>query len=361
VAESGPDEAESALIAFQAKVAAGPVNTTLIDEAAAFSRQYAEAFSKAKYPSGSPFGKIYEELLIFSDVEKLAETPLRERRYATAMEALKPLKSITDPGVKGRTAALLAKIDAEVGKDFAGVEEEGKKLEAARQYGDARRHYQTHASRFQGTEYHKRLANKPAILEALEKAEAAKPPETPAPAPPPANPAPEPPKEPPAPTPPEPPKESAKPPSSEPAPAASPPPEAETPKPAIPKDVKNACAIRKSLKVVYCTKCDRVLEIGDLQDDRCKQCQGKPGKGEVCTRVYFQADCHPEKKSDKPITCCGKIHNMPQEDRARVVAECQSCGDWTDLQNDVKHKEDCKSRLNVKRFCLKSGTFPHAE
>jgi outer membrane biosynthesis protein TonB len=355
-AGSASDEAEAALRAFQSRISAGPVNNALIDEAASLSRQYADAFPKAKYPSGAPFGKIYEELLIYADVEKLAENPLRERRYSAALEALKPLRSITDAGVKGRVSALLAKIDAEVGKDFAEVEEEGKKLESAKLYGDARRHYQTHAARFQGTEYHKRLANKPAILEALEKAEAARPP-APAPETPPApTPAPpEPPKEAPAPAPPETPKESSKPPAPAPAPVA------EAPCPAIPRDVRNACAIRKSLKVAYCAKCDRVLEIGDLQADRCRQCQGKPGKAEVCARVYYQAECHPEKKSDKPVTCCGKTFNVPLEDRARVIAECQACGGWADLQGDVRHKEDCKNRLDVRRLCLKSGTAPHVE
>lgn len=348
-AASGAEEAEAALRAFQSKVSAGPVNAALIDEAAALSRQYADAFPRTKYPGGSPFGKIYEELLIYTDVEKLAENPLRERRYAAALEALKPLRSITDAGVKGRVTALLAKIDAEVGKDFAEVEEEGKKLEAAKMYGDARRHYQTHAARFQGTEYHKRLANKPAILEALEKAEAAKPP-APAPAPeapPPAPP--EPPKEPPPPPPPEPPKES----SAAPAPAAEP------PRPALPRDVKNPCAIRKSLKVVYCAKCDHVLEIDDLQENRCRQCQGKPGKAEMCARVYYQAECHPEKMSDRPVACCGKTYDIPLEDRSRVVAECRSCGAWADLPGDIRHKEDCGKRLDVRRLCMKSGTAPH--
>ena len=190
-------EAEIALSQFRAKVAGGPVTQELIDESAELSRRYSEAFPRSRYPSGSPFDRIHEELLIYADVERLAEAPLRDRRYEAALKVLAPLKGITDPGVKGRVEALLAKVDGEIAKDFAEVEEEGRKLEEARRFRDALQHYQTHAPRFQGTVFHRRLANKPAVLEALEKAGAARPPGAPAPetAPPAPPPTPEPPKE----------------------------------------------------------------------------------------------------------------------------------------------------------------------
>lgn len=49
------------------------------------------------------------------------------------------------------------------------------------------------------------------------------------------------------------------------------------------------------------------------------------------------------------------------EDKARVVYYCESCEENGDLQSEIKHKDDCKNKLNVLKVCAKSGQGFHKD
>jgi hypothetical protein len=388
-------EAEAALAELQKKVASSPPTKELMDEAREQNRRFAEVYRG----KSSPFDKVLDDLFTrqmeqakenVAEVSTVVDTALRERRYGVALDQLKRMKASTDPAVKNQIATLIEKVDAEVKKDFAAVDSEGKKLESQKKYEDAKAHYAAAAPRFQGTEHYKYMANKPEIMEMLAKAaaeNAAKPAETPVeppkpadtqiakappkegPAEPPKEGVAEPPKEAPKAMPKEPPKsmpkEPPKPPPATPKPPAEPPKPKEAakppdaPKPEIPKDVKNPCDCKKIVKGVWCPKCQRVLEVDDVRRGVCKKCEEKPKKIELCVKKYYQAECHPEKISDRPISCDGKLYDLPLEDKAKIIYQCSSCEEAGDTQGEIKHKDDCKNRLGVKKICTKSGTGPH--
>jgi hypothetical protein len=119
------------------------------------------------------------------------------------------------------------------------------------------------------------------------------------------------------------------------------------------------CNCKKVVKGVYCIKCDRVLEPDDIRKGVCKRCEEPPKKVDMCVKKFYTVDGHPEKVSEKPITFEGKIYDIAQEDRARIVYYCNSCEEVGDTQNDVKHKADCANRSNTIKICLKSGIGPH--
>lgn len=271
-----------------------------------------------------------------ADVEKRVTSALRDKKYSDALESLKPLQKTSDTST---LATLLQKVLEDIHKDYSAVMEEGKKLEWEKKYVAAGDHYRAHAPRFTGTEYHKKLVHKPEDLDLVARAErdlatkafAPKPPSeepiakvTPKvePAPEPAKPVvvPEPPKPEPAKPAPEPPKPMAKmtpekpkmtpepkkpdPPKPE---LAKPEPAKPAPEPAAAKGpVKKPdvlCEVKRTAKGNFCIKCDRTLEPDDLRKGACKRCEEKPKKIDMCVKLFFQAECHPEKVDDKPVFC----------------------------------------------------------
>lgn len=57
----------------------------------------------------------------------------------------------------------------------------------------------------------------------------------------------------------------------------------------------------------FCVKEGRLLGPDDVRGNTglCKVCEEKPKKIEMCSKlksIFYQADCHPSKKSDKPIS-----------------------------------------------------------
>jgi hypothetical protein len=154
-----------------------------------------------------------------------------------------------------------------------------------------------------------------------------------------------------------------KPPPPPPPPPATPEPKPEAkpegPRPAIKKpDV--LCEVKKTAKGTYCIKCDRTLGPDDIRGGNCKKCDEKPKKIDLCVKRFFQSECEHKKIDDKPVFCCGKVHDFPQEDRSRIVYLCEACGEGGDIQSEIKHGAECKNRLSGTKICLKSGTPPHA-
>ncbi len=386
-------EAETTYASFRPRAESETASDALIAEASTLAEKFGHVkpdfdvlVTQLKQRRAEQIGK-----MAFSQVEGLVQAALKERRFGDALDALKALKGTPDAA---QAAILADKATEEIGKEFKIVDEQGKKLAAEKQYSAAAEHYRTQAKSFRATEHFKYLSNKPEMLDELAKTEiaaetakaqraAAPPKETaiakaPAPAPEPPKPvveAPKPamPKEPPKPAMPAPPAPkpavpAPKPP--EPKPAAPKPPE---PKPEPKEDAKPAegstvrykkpdvlCDCKKVLKGTYCVKCERTLMEDDLRKGLCKKCEEKPKKIDLCVKRYFQAECHPEKISDKPVLCDGKVYDFPHEDKARIVHLCEACDEWGETQSEIKHKAECKNRLATTKVCQKSGQGAHA-
>jgi len=118
------------------------------------------------------------------------------------------------------------------------------------------------------------------------------------------------------------------------------------------------------VKGLYCAPCKADLAEADVKDGACAKCGQKAAKAEYCERTcaFYQPACHPEKTSDKPITCCGKTYREKARDRARVTYACEACGAAADLEAEFKHKDDCKRKSAApKKVCPKSGAPPHSK
>jgi len=144
---------------------------------------------------------------------------------------------------------------------------------------------------------------------------------------------------------------------------ASPPPKKEK---KVSPAATGPCDLKRIVKFPYCSACARELGKDDVRSGVCKRCEGKPVQIEYCIKtsdVYYRADCHPDKKSDKPVLCDGKLFGVPHadEERSRATLLCESCGQTGDVEAEFKHKDGCKPKLGgLKKVCSKSGTAPHA-
>jgi hypothetical protein len=384
-------ERADALAAIRTKVGSStPMTEEVVREANDMAAKHGTAepqfeavASQARLKWADQLGK-----MTFDQVQQLVTSALRERRYGDATEALKPLANGAD---SKRVAELMTRVDTEAKGEFGSVDKFGKDLVAREQYNLAVEHYRANAPRFRGTIYYKTLSNNVESLQELaaEKEKlASRPKEGPKPAeieiakvtP---KETPEPPKEEPKETPKETPKpampaDTKKPVMEAPKPKEMP---KETPKPKEPEKPKEMpkppekpkdpvtvkafkkpdvlCNCKKVVKGVYCIKCDRTLEPDDLRKNLCKRCEEPPKKVDICVKKYFTVDGHPEKVSDKPITFEGKVYDIPQEDRARILHYCTTCEDVADTATELKHKPDCSNKNTVVKVCSKSGIGPH--
>jgi len=131
-------------------------------------------------------------------------------------------------------------------------------------------------------------------------------------------------------------------------------------------DATGPCDCKKLVKVPYCASCAREIAKDDLRTGVCKRCETKPVTIEYCVKAgetYYQAEGHPETRTDKPFTFDGKLINTPRtdEDRARISYLCESCMATADVESEFKHKDGCKGKIGgLKKICSKSGTAPHA-
>lgn len=65
------------------------------------------------------------------------------------------------------------------------------------------------------------------------------------------------------------------------------------------------CEVKKTVKGMWCLKCDRELTMDDVRNKLCKRCETKPAETEYCVKsigLQFTAECHPNKKDTKPIS-----------------------------------------------------------
>lgn len=126
------------------------------------------------------------------------------------------------------------------------------------------------------------------------------------------------------------------------------------------------CDLKKVLKVPYCVSCTREIVKEDLRNGVCKRCETKPVTIEYCVKFgesYYQADGHPETRSDKPFTFEGKFIGVPKadEERSRISYLCEACMATAEVEVEFKHMDGCKAKIGgLKKVCAKSGTAPHA-
>jgi hypothetical protein len=126
------------------------------------------------------------------------------------------------------------------------------------------------------------------------------------------------------------------------------------------------CDQKKLVKVPWCVSCSREIGKDDLRNGLCKRCETKATNVEFCVKAgetYYQAEGHPETRSEKPFTFEGKLISVPRtdEDRARITYLCESCMATAEVESELKHQEGCKPKIGgLKKVCAKSGTSPHA-
>ena len=403
VKKAGPtiNEANEAFSAFKLKAGQG-ASEELLAEADRLSDRYGDIFPDFHKLAAEIRTRRNESLSSkgLEHVKPLVEKAVSEARFGDAIDALKALRGGKDAEEAGK---LLVSIEAKVDEEYKVLVDAGAKLVVDKKYEPAADLYRDAAPKFRNTRHYKTVSNKPENLmemakaeadaqrmkearakaeadAALAKAETPKPapapapemkPEMPKPAPAPEmkpapapemkpampKPAPKPemkpemPKPPPPPPPPPMPKEEPK--KEDPAAAK------EGPKLAI-KKPEVLCDVKKTAKGNYCTGCDRMLGPDDVRGGNCKKCDEKPKKIDVCVKRYFQSECEHKKVDDKPVFCCGKVHDFPHEDRAPIAYLCESCNQGAQVREDIKHEAECKNRLSATKICMKSGTEPHA-
>ncbi len=174
------DEARRALAALQ-KEAEGPVSADLIARVTSASAKWNEAWAAGSRDKTAmtPFDQLAASLLLrraeqfnarFSATRASVEEHLKHRRYAMAVEELKKFRAGADSTFEEAIRDLVAGVDAAVEKDFAAVQAQGAALEQMGRFTEAGRYYASQASRFAGTTFHARIADKPESLAAVAKA-----------------------------------------------------------------------------------------------------------------------------------------------------------------------------------------------
>lgn len=144
-------------------------------------------------------------------------------------------------------------------------------------------------------------------------------------------------------------------------------PELKSGKSAGKKAATGPCQVKKTVKGYFCLTCDRQLGQNDVRGGECKKCETKPEQIDVCIiRIpIFTSKCQHKKSSEEPFVCCGKPWGVPtdfRDDLAACSYRCDVCGVKANVENQVKHKDDCKPNFGsgVVKVCTKSGKAPHA-
>lgn len=117
------------------------------------------------------------------EVEARIRAELQGGRYRRAEEILREYSAAAGRSGGAVVSFLTTLVLEAVEADFRQVEAEGRRLQEAGRYEEAARHYADCAGRFEGTEHHRYLLMKPAILEKLAKSGGGKPTGGPAAAP----------------------------------------------------------------------------------------------------------------------------------------------------------------------------------
>ena len=108
--------------------------------------------------------------LTFPEIETRVKNALEKSDYDEAVRSLRDLRGTAK---QDEAENLLKKVLEEIERDYTAVSKLGEKMEDADQYTRAADYYRTNAARFKGTQYYKKLANKPEMLEMMAEAELA--------------------------------------------------------------------------------------------------------------------------------------------------------------------------------------------
>ena len=70
------------------------------------------------------------------------------------------------------------------------------------------------------------------------------------------------------------------------------------------KGETNDCDLKTTVKGYWCEKCDAILGKEDIDKKKKwhKKCEEKPLQVLICIKKCYQADCHDDKISKKPVS-----------------------------------------------------------
>lgn len=123
--------------------------------------------------------------------------------------------------------------------------------------------------------------------------------------------------------------------------------------------LRGPCDLKNVEKRIWCPKCVKYVEKAETKGGECVKDKAKTENHDVCIKQVYVARCHPDRASNKPVSCCGNTYDKPVDQLSRVIFACGECMQKGPTLVAVKHPETCKSR-NPKKSCELSGTGQHA-
>jgi hypothetical protein len=122
---------------------------------------------------------------------------------------------------------------------------------------------------------------------------------------------------------------------------------------------RGPCDLKTIEKRTWCPKCVKYVEKADLKGEECVKDKAKVEKHEVCIKKVYVARCHPDRASDKPVSCCGVTYDKASEQLSKVIWACPACAQKGATLAGVKHADTCTSKT-PKKTCELSGTGQHS-
>lgn len=127
------------------------------------------------------------------------------------------------------------------------------------------------------------------------------------------------------------------------------------------------CDVKKTEPATWCEKCDKLLDKAAIKDGKCKECDVKARRIDLCVKPLYVCGCGGgdccRVEQEKPGKC---LCNQPLEDksdRARVVWVCEACSAKSYFKDEVKHDTskhpEGEKAPAVKKSCEKSGRGVH--
>lgn len=122
---------------------------------------------------------------------------------------------------------------------------------------------------------------------------------------------------------------------------------------------RGPCDVKTVEKRTWCPKCAKYVEKADVKGGECIKDKTKTENHEVCIKQVYVARCHPDRTSNKPVSCCGVTYDKPTEQLSRVIWACPTCMQKAPTLGAVKHLDTCTSKT-PKKSCELSGTGQHS-
>lgn len=122
---------------------------------------------------------------------------------------------------------------------------------------------------------------------------------------------------------------------------------------------RGPCDLKTLEKKLWCPKCVKYVEKKDTKGGECVKDKAKTENVEVCIKQVYVARCHPDKTSNKPVSCCGNLYDKPTEELSRVIYACPACMQKAPTLGAVKHTDTCANKV-PKKTCELSGTGQHS-